>query len=744
MPEFDPRKKAVEFLFVMNAAITNIRLYPPTSGIIVSSVDRMYKVLGESLSVVETLEYAESEKNLLVQGDPLPEKEQRKPQIASFLELMLDLGIKTIRIDRGITKDEISAFLQIAGRLPDEIDSAGGLQSLIKKFNIVHLRIDEKIYVGMDSEHNIMSGLNLRDEDFARFLVGEENVSDEVMAQVQEIAKNPNWFSSVFQQGVKQLLDETGNRKAADLSKTFAGMIETLDGITDFDKKEISKYIISSMSEMSDEVLASVLTQNLDTVFGDDFFSHFVEELDSEKFNRLFSRIRKMIERPDLEKFDASQIEAIERVYDLLKTTDAGQKALRSAEPKTEDKGEAGVDPVARLKKLKTALSGIMQGDTAVFQDSAVMDSLPDAVDQLLAKGKDAAVGGLMDKMGDALLNEDPEIRRAVAAVMSKIDEKFELTERLEERIELSRKLADWIKFETTVTPEYEKITAQLQNLSQTLIENDRAEAAEQILEAYHLIYSGNLKKDEAISALAGNMLQNLATDAILDLLLKDPKKNQDKKDDIYSLVILGTTTLERLLDRLRDSHNMSERNRIIQAISQIGNAAIPSIVERLRQESPWYAIRNLALLMGRVGDASHLTVLEPLLEFEDHRVQREAIKSIQTIGGEDAGRVLLNHLGSVDDQVKSYIVSVLGALQIQEAVPYLVDMLDDRSAVRNKAEREEVKEKICEALGRLKSQQAIPALEKIVRAKGLFNIRSHPEKVRTAAARALANIKRG
>lgn len=745
MPDNDPRAKAVELLFVMNAAITNIRLYPPTSAIIVNSVERMCGVLNDALSIAETLEYAESEKSLLVQGESLPEKEQRKPQISAFLEMMLDLGIKTISIDSGITKDEISAFIQIVGRTPGEIQQVGGLQKLIKQFQITHMRVDEKIYVEMDSEHKILAGMNLSDEDFVRILLGEDSVSEETVEQIRENLRDPNWFSHLFQAGVRRVLDETENWKKADLSQAFVDMIDTIDGITDFDKSDIAKQIVYSMDEMTEDLLVSLLTQNLDKVFGDDSFRQFVEELAPEKFARLFDRIRRMVENPDLEKYDEQQIEAIKQVYELLKSMEAGKEILRATQEAGEKQDGARIDSADRIRKLKAGLNRIIQGDTEPFSDPMVTADLPEAVKQLLSKGKDDAVSGLISKMGDALLNDDPKVRQAVAAILLEFDGEFEQMDLLEKRIELSQKLVDYIRLETTITPEYEKITDHLQSLSKTLIENDRSEDAEKILDAYHLIHSGNLKKDEAIAALAGNMLQNLATDAILDILLKDQTAGGAIKDDIYSLVILGTTTIERLLDRLRDSHNMSERNRIVQVITRMGKPAIRPIVERLDQGGPWYYVRNLALLLGRIGDESHLRMLEPLLESGDHRIQREAIKSIQAIGGEGAGRILLDHLGEVNNQLKSYIVTALGAMQTKDAAPYLVGMLEDKYAVRNKAERDDLKEKVCEALGRLKSRQAIPALEKIVRAKGLLSsIRGNPEKVRSAAAKALANIKRG
>ena len=52
------------------------------------------------MSIVKVIEViAESEKNLLIFGQPLSEKDQQQPQVIAFLELLLNFGIKTITFE---------------------------------------------------------------------------------------------------------------------------------------------------------------------------------------------------------------------------------------------------------------------------------------------------------------------------------------------------------------------------------------------------------------------------------------------------------------------------------------------------------------------------------------------------------------------------------------------------------------------------------------------------------------------
>ncbi len=158
--------------------------------------------------------------------------------------------------------------------------------------------------------------------------------------------------------------------------------------------------------------------------------------------------------------------------------------------------------------------------------------------------------------MGHMLHNREPEVQRAAARLMSDIDEKLKAADRLEERIELSKRLAEWIQVETDPTPEYEEITERPGTLSKTPIENERPGDAAHILTVYHRIYSGGLKKKEELQVLAAKLLQNLATEDILNLLLKLKRTSSDGtrravEDDGSVLAILGGRVIERLRDLL-------------------------------------------------------------------------------------------------------------------------------------------------------------------------------------------------
>ena len=570
MASFRPSQKAVDLLFALNGAITNIRLYPPDSNIVTSGIHRLYQAIADILETEESLEYAEAESKLLIQGDVLREKLQKSDRVRAFKAMMADLGINSITFERGLDEEELYNFLQILAKSTEELDTEGGLPGFVEKQGIFHVRVAEKVYTKTDG------------------------------AEKQPTA------SPGEQQG---------------LSGPAAGL------------------------------------------FAD-------------------------------------------------------------------------------------ALERIAESGDEVFADANVEASLPDVFSQLVEAGEKKQVVMLLKRMEKALANENVEIRKSVATIMSRVDEKLESTGHTGLRVELSKTLSAWSRFETEAVDAFEMVSGRTANLVRRLVKSGKRDKVARIIDSYDQIAREVPARNDAIQNIAQNMVQQLAEEELLDdLMAKTFKKTGEtdqgpQKEDIDSLVSLGSKNMETLLDRLRESSDMSDRNRIIQTITQVGPQAVPPLLRRLGEEAPWYYVRNLVLLLGRLGNEEHLPALEKCLDSTDYRVQREAIKSIQNIGGRDAGRILHDKFEYVDEQLQPYIISVIGALQYKPAIPWLIDKLSSNPLVASRGNRDEIREKACEALGRMKAGQAISALDSIIRKKKFFD-RKEPESVRSAAVRALAEIKR-
>ena len=63
------KQKALEILVIMNTAIVNLRLYPPTSSMIINTVDRLYQNLQMAFEREPSLIISEADKNLRYRAD---------------------------------------------------------------------------------------------------------------------------------------------------------------------------------------------------------------------------------------------------------------------------------------------------------------------------------------------------------------------------------------------------------------------------------------------------------------------------------------------------------------------------------------------------------------------------------------------------------------------------------------------------------------------------------------------------
>jgi len=149
MTHLDIPEKAIDVIIAMVAALTNIRLYPPTSAMVLKSVEKVYPAIQEIIQKAGDLVFAESENNLLISGQPVSEKDRKKPQVSAFLALLVNFGIKTLTFHQGLGQSELTTFLKILSRKPEDVQKAGGIKRILADSHLPHIRLDEKVYMSM-------------------------------------------------------------------------------------------------------------------------------------------------------------------------------------------------------------------------------------------------------------------------------------------------------------------------------------------------------------------------------------------------------------------------------------------------------------------------------------------------------------------------------------------------------------------------------------------------------------------
>ncbi len=194
----------------------------------------------------------------------------------------------------------------------------------------------------------------------------------------------------------------------------------------------------------------------------------------------------------------------------------------------------------------------------------------------------------------------------------------------------------------------------------------------------------------------------------------------------------LGKAAARGFLLALAEEKDKSRRRRILDLLVSLGPVIAPPAMELLKDER-WYVVRNMIVLLHRVGDRSALTDIRLTAGHHDLRVRLEAIKWLLAYDPEVPRDLLEKAINDPDLKLAEAAIVLAGSYGIKEAeAPLLAivngfDVLGKRRSLRIKA---------LKALGDLGDPAVLPRLDHYFRSP-LFTMVSLEE--RRAAFRSLS-----
>ncbi|MFO7665334.1 MAG: HEAT repeat domain-containing protein [Desulfobacterales bacterium] len=711
MANTDIRQKALDALVILNTAIKNVRLYPPSSSNIISTIERLDQAFQEILALEHPVIFAELEKIILICGNPLNQKDQEKTQVAAFLNILLGFGLKSISFEKGLEKAELAAFTEILSRKPDLIKSEGGLARVLAENNITHIYTDQKVYMAVHKDSKTMPALDISNDLFARFFMSTHPGQSADPGKLKEMVKDPEWLSQSFHAGLIQLMVQKGTLPDIQITEKLGNMIGLLDKVSGSleqeERESISKRIGEDIVKADPGIASGLTTQKMEHLFGGMFTQYLIGKLEDIKYA-------------------GAKKSGDGTAPGKIKTT-SGETVLKT-----------------RLIQISEKLCRSLKENEKTLFDEPLMSALPKIIGQLIAQKEHEAMKKVISNLIDKLFSKNAEVRARAAKILTDIIESLPQGRKTEIIESASGRLIEWIKIETSVTPAYKTICKYLQSTIQGFISQHRYAETIQFLDILNDINSGMLEKNDSIREICAQLISNLATEENITLLFKEFHTNEhDKKDEAGKILSrFGDITLKCMLDNLMESSDGNERVRIMQLIIGTGQRAIPLVMERIRENVPWYYLRNIAYILGQIGNEESAEALQPFLHHENERLRLEALKSISRTGGNRRGRLLIAALNSTDEKFKLSVIEALGNAKASDIVPDLMNILKTRPFVTTAA-RILMEENICAALGAIGSTEAIPVLSEIAETKSFFTISTYPEKVKVAAARALESIRK-
>jgi hypothetical protein len=751
MADTDIIQKALYALVIMNTAIKNVRLYPPTSATIVNAIERLHIAFQEMLAQENPIVFAESEKNILICGNPLNQKDQEKIQVTALLNILLSFGLRSISFDKGLQKEELSTFTEILSRKPDAIKSEGGLTDVLTKNNVTHIYLDQKVYVAMDKDQKIISSLDISDEQIARFFMSTHPELAADPQKLQEMAKDPELLSQTFQAGLKQLMAQKGTLSDIQITESLANMIGLLDKVAGSlgpeDNDNLSKHVGEAIVAADPDMALELTSQNMEHLFGGVLLQYLIGKLEDIKYPE------------ELNTADGGAADG-QAQLDLGQTgSDQGDGSIGiDGEGGGQGDGSVGINGdgggqgdadgqeniefKTKLIAVSEKLSLSLKQNEKTLLDEQLMSVLPKIIEQLIAQKEQETMEKIIKHLVDNLFSEKDEIRAHAAKALTDIIDSLPFERKTEMIESLSGRLIEWIRIETSVTSAYKIVCNYLQNIVQDCINQLRFAEIIPFLDVFSDINSGTLEKNDATREVCAQLIRNLATQENIALLFNEFDTNEhDKKEEAGKILSsFGDITIKNMLDTLQKDIDSNERVRIMHLMIAIGQKAIPFVLERIHKDAPWYYLRNMAYILGQIGNEESAGALRPLLNHENERLRHEALKSITRTGGSRRGKLLITAFHGADEKFKLNIIEALGNTKSADIVRDLLDILTTRPFVTTAA-RSLIEEKICVALGAIGAPEAIPDLSEIAEPKTFFR-RSYPKQVKAAATRALASIR--
>ena len=151
----------------------------------------------------------------------------------------------------------------------------------------------------------------------------------------------------------------------------------------------------------------------------------------------------------------------------------------------------------------------------------------------------------------------------------------------------------------------------------------------------------------------------------------------EHKKLALKAIRYLGEKAILYLLNRLVYSKKKEDRFHLVQLLTEIGDQIVRPIEKFMEVDLPWYAVRNLIILIGESGNPGYYSMVECYLVHPDIRVQKQVVACIVKLGGDRLEKRLIRALPVVDDEVKLKLIMQVGEYTSEEVANGLLSVVN-------------------------------------------------------------------
>jgi len=187
--------------------------------------------------------------------------------------------------------------------------------------------------------------------------------------------------------------------------------------------------------------------------------------------------------------------------------------------------------------------------------------------------------------------------------------------------------------------------------------------------------------------------------------------------EELHELTaVLPPTAIPSLCEILGQLETADARYRLIDCLIPLASGHIELLTPFLRDER-WYLVRNVALILGEIGNAEAIDSLRSAMRHEEPRVRKEVLKAVGQLGGYKARGILAHALKDKDAALRTWAARSLGTLGPDGAAP-LREALEEKDFARREVEEQRA---FYEAYAYAARREAVSYLASLLEPRGLF-----------------------
>lgn len=683
-----------ETVIELNISRKNVSIYPPGHIQITRSIDRAFEILQKLFEIRSEMTLGVAKDTLLVGQDYL---DQRNPVYRDFALSMNQQGIAAVTFIRGLDKEQLIRFHRIITTKPEDIVAMGGIEKVMHNaampnirvqaidFGSLHLTEEEEIFKpqaktvergGKSREKAVLGAAGARADagiwqDFVSHLAsgtiagqGQSGVSLKDAEQIDpsELAKllnerklDPGAAIQSYDRTISSYMRGAAEKElTSEQSVTLASLNNLLKDLNPELRKQFLSVAFNRVSDNAQSPVAEEVVGG----FTDDMVIEMLGQANAEG-KQISPTLAGLVHRLSMAKPHA---------------------ASTSPAVGVQEKGAAGLVVPAMQAEHMQKLFDREAYEQYVSKDyEALLKNLSEEVG---SKPENFPIDEYAKTLEDAHL--DFQIGRALLAFMEeKLDE--------EDYREFAAKLI-------TIVPQFLETGnfELLWDISETLrrhgIDKPVKGIRESATEARKIFLDADFRT-KALNAF--------------ELWMRD------KGPEAAGLILtLGPETIPGLVDIFSKDEAVGGRRVVFNLLCQFGDKALLEAHTRLRDPRPYF-VRNLLMLIRRVGTPSSIPQVKQLLRSKDQAVRMEALSTLLKFKDPGAIKLLREAIRSEDPDVASQAVILSGQYRVVEVTTDILARI--KRVILFEADYT-VNEEIIRALGEIGDVRAIPDLLKLAR----------------------------